>query len=50
MAAVRSVIAVGFGKVVFGGFGMNPFNPSLVSRIFLIYIISQTDRYTGWIN
>lgn len=35
MAAVGAVVAISLGKMVFGGFGMNPFNPALVGRIFL---------------
>jgi len=37
MAVVGIVIAVLFGKMVFGGFGRNVFNPALVGRAF-IYI------------
>ncbi len=37
MAAVGSIVAIGFGKMVFGGFGMNVFNPAIVGRTF-IYI------------
>lgn len=35
MAAAGAVFGVLFGKMVFGGFGRNPFNPALVGRAFL---------------
>ncbi len=35
MTAVGAVIAVGLGKSLFGGLGLNPFNPALVGRAFL---------------
>lgn len=35
MTALGAVFAITFGKMAFGGFGMNPFNPALVGRIFL---------------
>jgi RnfABCDGE-type electron transport complex D subunit len=47
MAAVGAVIAIAFGKMVFGGFGMNPFNPALVGRIF-IFISFPKQMGTQW--
>lgn len=35
MAFLGAVFGVGFGKMVFGGFGQNVFNPALVGRAFL---------------
>jgi electron transport complex protein RnfD len=35
MAAVGALVAVGFGKLIFGGLGQNVFNPSLTGRAFL---------------
>lgn len=35
MAFLGGVVAIGFGKVVFGGLGQNVFNPALVGRAFL---------------
>jgi len=35
MVAVGGVFGVGVGKALFGGLGMNPFNPALVGRAFL---------------
>ena len=34
MAIVGSVVAIGIGKMAFGGLGKNPFNPALVGRVF----------------
>jgi len=36
MVLVGSVVAVGVGKMTFGGLGKNPFNPALVGRVFLM--------------
>jgi Na+-translocating ferredoxin:NAD+ oxidoreductase subunit D len=35
MAFAGGVVAIGFGKVIFGGLGQNVFNPALVGRAFL---------------
>ncbi|MFW6171294.1 MAG: RnfABCDGE type electron transport complex subunit D, partial [Planctomycetota bacterium] len=35
MAVVGAVIAIGLGKLLFGGLGFNVFNPALVGRAFL---------------
>lgn len=35
MAFTGGVVAIGFGKVLFGGLGQNVFNPALVGRAFL---------------
>ncbi|GAB6062069.1 RnfABCDGE type electron transport complex subunit D [Deferrisoma palaeochoriense] len=35
MCAVGAVVAVGFGKELFGGMGRNVYNPALVGRAFL---------------
>ncbi|MGH0037916.1 MAG: RnfABCDGE type electron transport complex subunit D [Myxococcota bacterium] len=35
MVATGGVVGVGLGKSLFGGLGMNPFNPALVGRAFL---------------
>ena len=37
MVAVATVLAVIFGKEVFGGTGMNIFNPALLARAFLFF-------------
>jgi len=35
MVVLGSLVAVGVGKMTFGGLGNNPFNPALVGRVFL---------------
>lgn len=35
MAFLGGAFGIGFGKVVFGGLGQNPFNPALLGRAFL---------------
>ncbi|MCT4587248.1 MAG: RnfABCDGE type electron transport complex subunit D [Carboxylicivirga sp.] len=41
-----SLIAIGFGKMSFGGLGNNPFNPALVGRVFLL--IAYPVQMTSW--
>ena len=33
---IGAVVAIGVGKMTFGGLGRNPFNPALVGRVFLL--------------
>ncbi len=33
---IGAVVAIGIGKMTFGGLGRNPFNPALVGRVFLL--------------
>jgi electron transport complex protein RnfD len=35
MAFIGGAVAIGFGKIIFGGLGQNVFNPALVGRAFL---------------
>ncbi|MBU1240677.1 RnfABCDGE type electron transport complex subunit D [Myxococcota bacterium] len=48
MAAVGAVFGVVFGKMAFGGFGKNPFNPALVGRAF-IYITFAGYMTSMWV-
>ena len=48
MAVLGSVFAIGIAKQVFGGIGMNPFNPALAARAFML--ISFTGPMTTWIK
>ena len=41
-----SLVAIGVGKMSFGGLGNNPFNPALVGRVFLL--ISFPVKMTSW--
>jgi len=43
---IGALIAVGVGKMSFGGLGQNPFNPALVGRVFLL--ISFPVQMTSW--
>ena len=36
LVAVGAIVAVGIGKMTFGGLGKNPFNPALLGRVFLL--------------
>ena len=48
MAVVGSVFAICVAKQVFGGLGMNPFNPALAARAFML--ISFTGPMTTWLR
>ena len=37
MVAVGAMVAIGVGKMTFGGLGKNPFNPALVGRVFMLF-------------
>jgi len=41
-----SLVAIGVGKMTFGGLGNNPFNPALVGRVFLF--LSFPVQMTTW--
>jgi len=43
---IGSLVAIGIGKMSFGGLGNNPFNPALVGRVFLL--ISFPVKMTSW--
>jgi len=49
IAAIGAIVAVSFGKMVFGGFGKNVFNPAIVGRAF-IYIAFPTDMTLRWLS
>ncbi|MBN1327381.1 MAG: RnfABCDGE type electron transport complex subunit D [Candidatus Cloacimonetes bacterium] len=49
MASVGAVVAISFGKMVFGGFGMNVFNPAIVGRTFM-YISFANMMTVNWIE
>ena len=48
MAVIGSVFAIAVAKQVFGGLGMNPFNPALAARAFML--ISFTGPMTTWLK
>ena len=43
---IGALVAIGVGKMSFGGIGQNPFNPALVGRVFLL--ISFPAQMTTW--
>ena len=43
---IGAIVAIGVGKMSFGGLGQNPFNPALVGRVFLL--ISFPVQMTTW--
>ena len=43
---IGALVAIGVGKMTFGGLGNNPFNPALVGRVFLF--ISFPAQMTSW--
>jgi hypothetical protein len=47
IVAVGAVVAILFGKEVFGGFGKNVFNPAIVGRgfVFVCFPVEITSRY-----
>jgi Na+-transporting NADH:ubiquinone oxidoreductase subunit B len=49
MAVVGTVVGVSLGKMVFGGFGQNVFNPAMVGRCFL-YITFPVEMTNQWPN
>jgi len=46
IVVIGAVVAIGVGKMTFGGLGQNPFNPALVGRVFLL--ISFPAQMTTW--
>jgi len=47
IAGVASLFGVAFGKMVFGGFGLNIFNPAIVGRAF-VYVSFPQQMATTW--
>ena len=55
MSFVGGVVAIGFGKLIFGGLGQNIFNPALLGRAFLqaafpVAITTWPEPGGGWFN
>jgi electron transport complex protein RnfD len=46
IVVIGSLVAIGIGKMTFGGLGCNPFNPALVARCFLL--VSFPAQMTSW--
>ena len=43
---IGALVAIGVGKMSYGGLGQNPFNPALVGRVFLL--IAYPAQMTTW--
>lgn len=48
MIVLGALVAIGVGKMSFGGLGRNPFNPALVGRVFLL--ISFPVQMTSYVT
>jgi Na+-transporting NADH:ubiquinone oxidoreductase subunit B len=48
MVILGAIFGMTFGKMAFGGFGMNVFNPALVARVF-VYITFPIQATSTWI-
>ena len=49
ISAVGAVVSIAFGKMVFGGFGTNIFNPAILGRTF-VYISFPNQMTVSWIK
>lgn len=49
MSAVAAVVSIAFGKMVFGGFGTNPFNPAILGRTF-VYVAFPQQMTIAWLK
>lgn len=52
MIVIGALVAIGVGKMTFGGLGQNPFNPALVGRCFLLvsFPVAMTTWPKPWMN
>lgn len=48
MVIIGSLVAIGVGKMTFGGLGKNPFNPALVGRVFLFLSFPTAMAMSAW--
>ncbi|MCP3951979.1 MAG: RnfABCDGE type electron transport complex subunit D [Desulfobacterales bacterium] len=49
VGAIGSVVAMGIGKMVFGGLGMNIFNPAMVGRAFVMIAFAGDMAASGYL-
>jgi electron transport complex protein RnfD len=47
---LASVTAIGLGKVIFGGLGMNIFNPAMVGRAFVMIAFASVMAASGYMD
>ncbi len=50
VGGLASVVAIGIGKVIFGGLGMNIFNPAMVGRAFVMIAFASAMGASAYIN
>ncbi|MCP4111209.1 MAG: RnfABCDGE type electron transport complex subunit D [Desulfobacteraceae bacterium] len=48
VGVIASVVAIGIGKVIFGGLGMNIFNPAMVGRAFVMIAFASALGASGY--
>lgn len=48
VGVIASVVAIGIGKVIFGGVGMNLFNPAMVGRAFVMIAFAGAMAASGY--
>ena len=49
VGCIGSVVAIGIGKMVFGGLGMNIFNPAMVGRAFVMIAFAGSMAASGYV-
>lgn len=49
ISALAAAVSIAFGKMVFGGFGTNPFNPAIVGRTF-VYVSFPQQMTVEWVK
>jgi electron transport complex protein RnfD len=50
VGCIGAVVAMGVGKMVFGGLGMNIFNPAMVGRAFVMIAFAGSLAASGYVN
>ena len=50
VGVIGAVVAVGIGKMVFGGLGMNIFNPAMVGRAFVMIAFAGQMAASGYVD
>ena len=50
VGCIGSIVAIGIGKSVFGGLGMNLFNPAMVGRAFVMIAFAGSLAASGYID
>jgi electron transport complex protein RnfD len=50
VGVIGSVVAIGIGKIIFGGLGMNIFNPAMVGRAFVMISFAGVMAASGYVD